>query len=346
MKIATLTFLNEVDNISKTINDRANVLYQKLQNIQPHHFEVKDEYISYFFKHHLGQRLQFSISSSAAIIHNSIIETGQQDISKIVFVDYGAGLGTLYLLAGLCNFKATIYNDFDGNWTNAAARLTKELDIPISYFITGTIEDVDTILRNNSILADIIASRNVLEHIYDIKDYHVKIFKHNPKAIVYSTTTANYQNLAMRYLHRYIHYKAEKSYLLNQRINIITKKYPHLNDSEIRKIAKFTRGTALADFEIKVNEYLKGKTIEKQKDSNTCDCETGLWIEHLMSEKEYLQIAIAGDFKFVFQPGFWDTNYRNYLINVFTCMLNKMILSFSRKNAIKISPFICVIARK
>ena len=106
-----IVFLECKDPLATLINEKANKLYILLQNFDGTTLLIKDGLKDYFINHHLGKRLFFSLQNSAHIIYESIKKTGKQ-INEINFVDYGAGLGTLYLLGSLLNLKRIIYNDY------------------------------------------------------------------------------------------------------------------------------------------------------------------------------------------------------------------------------------------
>ena len=63
------TFLDHDDDTARLINDRANHLYQKLAELDISDTDI-DEFGKYYFNtHHAGNRLFFSVQSSANIIY-------------------------------------------------------------------------------------------------------------------------------------------------------------------------------------------------------------------------------------------------------------------------------------
>ena len=114
-------FIEIKDDLALLINNRANHLYQKLLHLDISNIYIDETGKEYFSKHHNGKRLFFSIQSSADIIYKTVKKTNKP-IASLFFLDYGAGLGTLFLLAGLVGFKKVYYNDYLPQWTSNAKR--------------------------------------------------------------------------------------------------------------------------------------------------------------------------------------------------------------------------------
>ena len=201
-----IVFLECTDPLATLINEKANELYILLQNFDGTSLPIQDGLKDYFINHHLGKRLFFSLQNSAHIIYQSVKKTGKQ-INEINFVDYGAGLGTLYLLGGLLNFKRIIYNDYLADWKDTAVLISKNLGISIDGFVTGDVDAILNYAADEDFLFDIVASRNVIEHIYSLPFFYVELFKHNAAAVIFSTTSAYYHNPAMRLKYYILHNK-------------------------------------------------------------------------------------------------------------------------------------------
>ena len=337
-------FINGNDALTNDINAKANILYLQLTTIDASTLDTTDEYKNYFINHHLGRRLFFSLQNSAHIIYHSVKKAGKA-VNEITFIDYGAGLGTLFMLAGMMSFKKIIYNDYFPEWHQPAKILCSALQIKIDEYVAGDIEEVVKHAAANNIVYDIIASRNVIEHIYSLPNFYSCIFKHNNKAITYSTTTANYRNPAMRWKHVMLHRKWEKLSYRNQRITEIKKLQPSLSAIQTEELATLTRGKGQSDFINAVNDFAAGKPIIKDSTlrSNSCDCITGVWNEHLLTKKEYESIISKAGFKMEYTPGYWDTHYKSGAMNVLAIVFNKIILQLGNRG-ILLSPFVNVIA--
>jgi len=338
-------FLNANDSLGALINEKANELFFSLQHFNQSSLDTADTYNDYFIHHHLGNRLFFSMQNSAHILYESVKFSGKP-IEEINAIDYGAGLGTLFMLGGMLGFKRFDYNDHLPEWQSTAKAVCKYAGISITDYITGDINAVVNFAAENNIQYDLVLSRNVIEHIYSLPEFYHVIFKHNPGAIVYSTTTANFHNPVMRWYHIYIHKKVEKLYYKKQRLQEIKKLQPLLTGEKLNELIRLTRGKGQQDFIDTVKNFLNKKpvTIDKSLRTNVCDCLNGVWSEHLLTKKEYDSILKNAGFKMQFTAGYWDTHYSSALKNFLAGVLNKAIVVFGKERGVIISPFVNVIA--
>ena len=335
-----------MDETARLINDRANHLYQKLQIIDISHTNIDDFGKAYFNSHHIGKRLFFSIQSSADIIYRST-RMINKPIADISFIDYGAGLGTLFLLAGMVGFKKVYFNDYFPQWATYANIISDQLSITIDDYISGDIDAVIDYGKKHDIHFDIVASRNVVEHIYSLSSFYSKLYNSNLVTVCYSTTTANYYNPAMRIKHYLYHKNAEKSQFIKQRSEYISQLVPGISVSDLKTLVEITRGRAFDDFTTAVNHYIQRKPVPPVAflSTNTCDCKTGVWAENLITGQQYKEIIEGAGFRMLISPGFWDTHYRYLLMNMITRILNRLI-NISGKKGYLFSPFINIVAAK
>jgi 2-polyprenyl-3-methyl-5-hydroxy-6-metoxy-1,4-benzoquinol methylase len=341
---SVLNFIYAIDDLALIINQKANELFALLNNFDASQFDIDDEFKYYFINHHLGPRLFFSMQNSAHILHQSISKTGKA-VNEINIVDYGAGLGTLYMLAGMMNFKRIVYNDYLPNWKDTAESICKSLKIPITAYITGDIEDVLKYADDAGFKYDIVASRNVIEHIYSLPNFYTLLYKHNPKAVIFSTTTANYHNPAMRFKHYLLHKKVENNIYKDQRKKAIEKEWPSVSPVQLNDLIIKTRGKGQNDFIKAIQQYKKNEPVEPVEflRTNTCDCYSGSWHEHLLTRDEYRQIITGSGYKFEYTAGYWDTHYKSPVMNILGKTLNKIIGVWGTK-AFPLSPFVNVVA--
>lgn len=339
-----IIFLKDKDQLAVQINKKAVELFLALQNFDAASLDMEDSFKDYFINHHLGKRLFFSIQNSAHIIYQSVKKTGKL-IEHITIVDYGAGLGTLYMLAGMLTFKRIVYNDYLPDWKNTAEMICKAMQINIDGYVTGDIDAVLNYANDNAFRYDIIASRNVIEHIYSLPFFYEEIFRHNPNAVIFSTTSANYHNPAMNLKHYLLHKKIEREQYLPHRKTAIQNIWPGISTEQLDELASLTRGKAKEDFLLAVDNYKSNKPIVPVLflRSNTSISTTGYWCEHLLSKQEYKSIITTAGYKMEYTAGYWDTNYKSGIMNLLAILLNKVI-SLSGKKGYFFSPFVNVIA--
>ena len=339
-------FIAVENETTRLINEKANQLFRKLRELDITGSDVDPYGKIYFQKHHVGKRLFFSLQSSADIIYKSLQITGKP-LGDTCIIDYGAGLGTLFLLAGMVGFKAVYYNDYFSNWVINAQIICKKLDIHIEGFIEGDIDEVIAYRNEHNIEFDIVASRNVVEHIYNLRDFYQKLQKSNLTKVCYSTTTANYHNPAMLLKHRWYHNKVEKATYINQRREYINELKPDITDRDLLTLVQITRGRAFSDFTKAVDLYLDKKKVPPVEflGSNTVDCKNGVWAENMLTKGNYFNIINTAGFEAAYTAGFWDTHYKYQIQNIFARFLNRVI-KIVGKNGIWLSPFVNVVAIK
>jgi 2-polyprenyl-3-methyl-5-hydroxy-6-metoxy-1,4-benzoquinol methylase len=339
-------FIGQHDEFAGLINEQANLLYHRLKTLDISKMDFDEFGTHYFSSHHGGKRLFFSIQSSAGIIYQSV-KMINKPVSEINFIDYGAGLGTLCLLASQLGFKGVYYNDYLELWTINAHKLFTNLNISIAGFITGDIDAVIDYGQSNNIVFDIVGSRNVVEHIYNLREFYTKLYQSGITTVCYSTTTANYHNIAMRLKHYWYHRKVENAQFKKQRAAYIKELKPDVTEEDLTNLVEVTRGRAFADFTNAVDLYYSKKPIPPVEflGTNTCDYHTGIWAENLLTRKNYFEIIRQSGFTVEYTAGFWDTHYKYPLLNSFTALLNRFIKILG-KNSYWLAPFVNVTAIK
>lgn len=339
-------FVAADDEMAVLINEKANTLYRNLLELDISDTAIDDFGKYYFTHHHAGPRLIFSIESSADIIYRSV-KLNNKPIGETSFIDYGAGLGTLFLLAGMVGFKKTYFNDYFPQWANYAKIICDKLGIAVDDFISGDIDALIAYGKNNNLSFDIVASRNVVEHIYDLRNFYTKLYQSDLSNLCYATTTANFHNIAMRLKHYWYHRKVEKSTFKKQRIDYLKELKPDIKQADLDKLADLTRGRAFTDFTNAVELYFENKPIPPVEflATNTCDCKTGVWAENMITRKNYIDVISSAGFKASYTAGFWDTHYKYGMINGFARILNRMI-KLAGKKGYWFAPFVNITASK
>lgn len=234
-----LKFISSKDALTESINAAANELYLQIKKVDVDALPM-DAFCRDYFKQCHSERLIFSLSCSAKIIYDSV-SLRSKPLNELTFVDYGAGLGTLFMLAAKLPFKEVIYNDHLQEWCSSAQVICGALQIPIRHFIKGDIKAVIETCRELKITPGIIASRNVIEHIYDLHEFYGLIKSALPSCLVYSSTTANFQNSVMRLKHIFYHRKVEKKWHREQRKTLILNLYPSIEDQKLNEAVEISR---------------------------------------------------------------------------------------------------------
>lgn len=339
-------FIDPYDELARQINEKANQLHQQLLAFDISDTAIDDFGKHYFRSHHAGPRLFFSIQSSADIIYRSVTLL-KKNIQEITFIDYGAGLGTLFLLAGKLGFKKVYFNDYFPQWAEYAKILCDQSGTRVDGFISGDIDAVIAYGKANSLSFDIVASRNVVEHIYSLDSFYTKLHQSGLTRLCYATTTANYHNPAMRWKHYRYHRKVEKDFYKNQRADFIKELKPGIAEADLVQLVGLTRGKAFADLTDSIELYFNKQPIPLTASlgTNTCDCRTGVWAEHLITRHDYETIITKAGFTLTYTAGFWDTHYRYTVVNLMTRLLNRLI-KLTGSRGYWFAPFVNVVAIK
>jgi 2-polyprenyl-3-methyl-5-hydroxy-6-metoxy-1,4-benzoquinol methylase len=336
-------FLPFDDDLGRSINSAATKLHSRLVNVDANSLGMPEHCLAYFTSSH-SKRLFFSTETSAHILYRAIRLSGKSP-AEVVVMDYGAGVGTLFLLAGMIGCKKIIYNDHLEDWRLSAELIANAIDVKIDQYIVGDIDDCLDQLERSRTQCDIITSRNVVEHIYKLDKFFTSIYYKQPGALIFSSTTANKKNPAAAIKHKLWHSRWEKIFH-GKRLVAIERQSPGMTLFRKQKLAKATRGLAVDDLHNAIQDFRKTGDLPDPSvfGSNTCDPANGVWAENLLSLKMYRRLINENRYIVSFAPGFWDTHYKNNYLNTTARMLNK-IISKGGILAMMLAPFIYIIAR-
>jgi len=337
------SFLPVTDELSGLINNKANSLFEKLKGLDVDQLNLP-YYCQEYFKSSHSTRLYFSIETSARLLYQACRTCAKQP-SDIRLMDYGAGVGTLYLLAGMSGFQQVIYNDHLDDWKLSAEKIADAIGVHIDNYIVGDIGQTLSTVNELGINLNLVVSRNVLEHIYKPHEFFLAIRQHSKDCLVFSSTTANAENPGAVWKHHRWHAKWEKQFL-DQRTQIIRKQVNGITEGDALQLAQRTRGLAMEDLNKEIQAFACSKQFPVLKviGTNTCDPSNGVWFENLLPFSEWRRLISSAGFEPSFEPGFWDTHYSKSWKNLASTILNKMA-NVSRSMALRTAPFIYIIAK-
>jgi 2-polyprenyl-3-methyl-5-hydroxy-6-metoxy-1,4-benzoquinol methylase len=95
----------------------------------------------------------------------------EKDFLNLTFLDYGAGHGLLSMLAAEIGIKNCIMSDIFAPSMDDAKVLAGALDLNISHFIVGDMDQTIEYLNKNQQNIDVVSNYDTIEHIYDINDF-------------------------------------------------------------------------------------------------------------------------------------------------------------------------------
>jgi 2-polyprenyl-3-methyl-5-hydroxy-6-metoxy-1,4-benzoquinol methylase len=332
-------YLPQQDALGLAINKACNELFIKIQTLDIDVLPFEPFYKWYFKKCHFD-RPHFSLKTSAKLLYDAITITGKP-AQDVVMMDYGAGLGTLYILAKMIGVKKIIYNDLMQEFVTPAIAVDKAIGIVMDEYIWGDTEETCKTLLAKNIECDVIVSRNVVEHIYDLKAFFNIIYCYQPKAILYNSTTANWNNPAAHLQHVMIHKKSAKI-MVQKKLAIVQEKIPNITIENANALTKILLQYGGTEFNDAIQNYKTTKQLPTAKNdyTNVCD-ETGNWGEHLLPYKKYKNMA--PQYNISFKPGFWDVDYKSAVKNLLGKTMNAITKILGKAGVVNAS-FIYVIA--
>jgi len=346
-----------------SINAAANRLYNKLKTLEIQQLDISD-----YIKRSLGKRLTHLTSS--LILYSYILSwslaKSDLPISESVFLDYGGGSGMLCLLAKELGLGTVIYTDIYDVSCHDARLVAESIGNQADHYVQGDMDNVFGFLRTYNINCNAVASYDVIEHIYDIESFFVKLplFSDGPLTIVMSSGANPFNPMINRRRMRSqleVEYKDRKkqrghkerdclkSYL-NARAEIIHEYSQQLNqeltEGEIEQLARKTRGMMEVDIRKCVDRYVQTGELPpgSTHPTNTCDPYTGNWAEHLIDPYSLARILSGAGFKVDVLSGYYGRpkDIAERLLNRFS---NLAIYLF-QKQGIRIAPFYTVYGRR
>jgi hypothetical protein len=250
------------------------------------------------------------------------LQSPEYSVVPDVFVDYGGGHGLLGCLAREAGFPCVIYSDLFEGCADDARKLAERLGLAADSYVFGDIHAVATVMRSAPSNWVTLASVNVIEHIYDIRDFITTAcaLSSGPTTLALSTSANPLNPLVVR-RHRRQHREWEftdgphegsgpmdtTKAFNSVRRDIIKAVVPELSASDVDSLVTTTRGMRKTDIENSAMAYRQTMVMPPApKDpTNTCDPLTGSWQERLLDIKEVRQTFDARGFTVRLMGGYY-----------------------------------------
>lgn len=347
------------DRVVKDINAAAGRLHDKLSKLDIEELDISDQNRGYLRNHF--ENIRFTLQTYSYLLSWSVAHSGVPH-DEFVFIDYGGGCGILSLLAKELGLGTVIYCDIYEPSCRDARVLGQTLADEADYYVHGDIDELKGFLRANSMACDAIASYDVIEHIYDIESFLVKLsdLSEGPFNVVMSSSANARNRRRARSLTKF-HITAEyegrerkswykESYCtrpyVEVRKEIISGHAPRLSNPQVERLVQATRGLIESDIKQVVDEYVKTGEICREPDhpTNTCNPYDGNWVERLMDANHLKDVLSKQGFKVKVLSGYYGS--QNNRLREFAAVLLNCLISLLKEKGLFLARFYTIYARK
>lgn len=320
--------------------------------------------ISAYNQRYIGQYTtdaETSLQSFSFLLSKAL--SGRNHVHKpFVFVDFGGGSGIVSFLAKALGIERVIYVDIYDVSCRDAGLLGEKLGLKPDAILCGGMPELLEYLRNTGSEIDAFCSFDVIEHIYDIREFfrqlgqlpgnNLKILltsganDRNPrirKRLMKAQEKAEYTNRTAEWGHKE---RDSVHSFLDIRRNMIRSLEPQLSGEEMEHLARLTRGLNSNDIEASVREYMeKGEIAYRPSHpTNTCDPFTGNWSERLMDQSVLKEWLREENFQVEVRSGNYGESGSGWRLLV--KILANRLISVSGSVGLILAPYYILEARK
>ena len=320
-------------------------LYKKLKQLEANKLDISEYSKVYLTSHQLNLKYLFQMYTF--IIYNLIKEI-QKPFHQIVVIDHGGGIGILSLLCKELGM-IVVHNDIYKQVVNDARTIANEIKTTSDFYHHGSVKELADFCNKNNLIVDGVISSEVIEHIYNIKEFlaDLELLPSKNLHFVFSTS-ANIRNpirrnklMKMQYISEYVgheNFKGRKnkdslSPFFKIRENIIREHSSELTKMEVTQITTCTRGMNSDDVIKAIIDFKESAILPViNHQTNTCDPITGNWVEHLM-EPEHLQEYLDNrNCSSEIKSGFYSIGNDNFFVVFIKNSINVLIKLFGNKS--------------
>ncbi len=318
------------------VRQKAQECIQMIQNIDFETLGINQYNLEYI------QKILPDLEYYFRIYTDSILILLKKEKIQPWFVDFGGGPGFLSLLLKMLGFKV-IYCDNNPLSAQTITKLKSSLEIGPDHIIEGSSDELLAYCTSNKIKPNYLIATDLIEHIYDLNIFFSNLYQINPGFKMVFTTYANPSNPKKVRKLRKLMIDIEKNIFLRMREDFIRENYQNMTEREIFDIAKSTRGLTYKDISGIVDNYLETSQLTSIAidNYNTCDPQTGSWMERILPLKEYRKILNENGFRVEFRKGFYNKYNRNPF-KAFIIRGTNRIIKFSGFAGRILAPFLII----
>lgn len=342
--------------LAEDIQAAASRLVDKLKG-----FSISTSGLSAYNQTYLGNYLKNPVRTFQryTFILYHCLEPFERNFKDLRFLEIGGGAGLLSLLAKELGIGTVIYSDVYGVSVKDFHVLSKGLGTPIDLRLCGDEKAVCAAVNKHFPAVDMVASNDVIEHIYDLEQFVGTICQSVQPGMFFMASGANSKNplrsLPIMLDHLRFEYaeRAEKSghkqrdvlgsyYCIRK--EFLAEQFPSLSQADMHKIALKTRGFTLEDIARKTGQFQAEGTITWRKHiSNTCDPHTGNWAERLYNLRNVKRYFSDNNYALKIESGYYP--YLGGTLDPLIKMLNRIIATWPA-GGIYLAPFFALHAQK
>lgn len=282
---------------------------------------------------------------------------------RLTLVDYGGGSGMLGFLAREAGVGTVVYTDIYDVSCRDVRQLERGLGLRLDHVVCGDIGELVVHLRDQRLAPQVIASFDVIEHIYDVERHFAVLGEvcEGGARVVYASSA----NIRNPYYVRKVTPKQRAAELTDRpappgakerdtrrawwriRRELIAQAAPQLDERELDELASRTRGLISGDVLAAVAEYLREGSIRYQPShpTNTCDPLTGNWCENLL-EPEWLESMVARQgFRGKILAGRWSLAEGRTVRRLAKRLINRL-MDVDESVALRMAPYYILVAER
>ncbi|MBU2489420.1 MAG: hypothetical protein KKA60_08525 [Proteobacteria bacterium] len=303
-----LPFSPSRDPAHDAVGRAAARLGRKLAGVDPFSLPVSD-----YSRRYLSDKLASLPQVMALYTHilSACLSATGKDPGELAVVDYGGGTGMLSLLAREAGARTVVYLDIYGLSCVDAASLAKSLDLSADHYVEGDVEALFSFLETSGLVPDVVASYDVIEHVYDILGFFRRLGDLPRETALVMASGANEANPLLRRrlsaIHRWVETEGQearwgqkerdcKTAYLTERETILSAEFVRLGiDPQppgLGELARRTRGLAGEDLCLAAARFLETGDLPEPPahPTNTCDPHTGNWAENLLDPQDLVRV--------------------------------------------------------
>lgn len=344
VKASDAKYLNEVVQVALGIVARLGQLDLRLSGIS----EYNQRYISTY-----GKAEGWGLNT---LMLAYLLAKAGYAREKLCILDYGAGAGSICLLAKALGIGRVIYTDIYDVSCKDATILGELLGLKADHYIKGELNDVICYLKKRGLLCNMLVSHDCLEHIYDVEGFLRGISGIPSNRLVFWMSTganplrprtkrelsrvaitAEYEDRNSKWGHKK---RDTLRSFLSIRQEIIRRETWGLEEEMLKQLALKTRGLREDDIRRAVRQYLATDIMPPDPDhpTNTCDPYTGNWAERLTNPYELVNILKEEGCQVEVRPLYWVRDLHCKWKDNIKAVMN-LLISLSATVGIRLSAF-------